>query len=256
MRIVFIGSGNIAWFFATRLYQKGHEIVQVYSRNRDHATALALATRAAVTDRLDEITKDATVYILAIKDDALAEVAAQISFQGKTVIHCAGAVSLDVLQQVSEHRAVIWALYSIRRHNLPGEDTVPLIVEAHTPESLQDALLLAEDISAKVLQTSLEERQIMHLNAVLANNFTNHLLSIVQQICTVHQLPFELLQPIIRQTLEQAGEVMPTESQTGPAIRRDEVTLEKHMELLSGHPAWQKIYAAMSRSIQNDHPLV
>lgn len=251
MRIVFLGSGNIAHFFAPVLSRKGHDIVQVYSRTLTHASSLAALTGSAVTDDLTAIDPDADVYILAIKDDALAEVAAQLSFEGKTVIHCAGAVSLDVLQQVSANRAVIWALYSVRKHNLPERSDVPLIVEGSNEQALDMAYRIASDISDRVLKTDYTHRQMLHLNAVFVNNFTNHLLTIAQKICEQHQLPFDILQPIIRQTLEQTEKILPSESQTGPAIRHDEATIAKHLELLAAYPGWQEVYASISKSIQD-----
>ena len=250
MRIVFIGSGNIAHFFAPVLSQQGHDIVQVYSRTLEHAASLAALTGSACTDNLAEIDGTADVYILAIKDDALAEVAAQLNFSGKTVIHCAGAVALDVLEQVSENRAVIWSLYSVRKNNLPEEGNVPLIVEGNNEHALDIAYHLANDISGRVLKTDFQQRQMLHLNAVFANNFTNHLLTIAQKICEEYQLPFGILHPIIRQTLEQTEKILPAESQTGPAIRHDDATIAKHLQLLAPYPDWQEVYARISKSIQ------
>lgn len=250
MRIVFIGSGNIAQFFASRLHQKGHDIVQVYSRTQAHAAYLAATTASAITDNLKEVITDADAYILAVKDGALREVAEQLSFPGKTVIHCAGAVGLEVLNVTSPHNAVIWSLYSVSKNSLPKSNSVPLVVEGSSAQAVDIALTLARDISDKVLETDFRQRQMLHLNAVFANNFTNHLLAIAQKICEEHQLPFEILHPIIRQTLEQTANILPSESQTGPAIRNDKETLEKHLQLLEDHPEWQRIYADISASIQ------
>jgi predicted short-subunit dehydrogenase-like oxidoreductase (DUF2520 family) len=255
MRIVFIGSGNIAHFFLPRLQRKGHEIVQIYSPTLEHGAALAaISSVGNVTDKLSDIVDDAEVYILAIKDDALPQVAQQLNFEGKIVIHCAGAVSLDVLSNISEHRAVIWTLYSVKKQNLPQGANVPLIVEANTPEALNTAMALAQGISDVVLQTDFMQRQLLHLNAVFVNNFTNHLLTIAQKIGEEHNLPFEILHPIINQTLDQIRNVMPAESQTGPAIRHDEETIQKHLALLASHPEWQQIYADICTSIQQTAP--
>ncbi|MFA6058839.1 MAG: DUF2520 domain-containing protein [Taibaiella sp.] len=251
MRIVFIGSGNIAHFFIPRLQRKGHDIVQIYSPTLAHGQALAsLCNVAHVTDQLHEIVTDAEVYVLAIKDDALPLVAKQLNFEGKVVIHCAGAVSLDVIANISEQRAVIWALYSIKKTNLPQDNKVPLIVEAKGAKALDVATALAYDISDVVLQTDFVQRQMLHLNAVFVNNFTNHLLTIAQKIGEEHQLPFNILHPIISQTLERIGNAMPAEMQTGPAIRHDNETIQKHLALLEAHPEWQQIYADISKSIQ------
>lgn len=252
MRIVSIGSGNIAHFFIPRLQRKGHEIVQIYSPTLEHAHALAaLCAVRDVTDDLAMIVPDADVYILAVKDDALPLLATQLQLAGKVVIHCAGAVALDVIRAISDERAVIWTLYSIKKHNLPVDNNIPLIVEANTPCAQAVAMTLAKDISDVVLETDFVQRQMLHLNAVFVNNFTNHLLTIAQKLGEEFKLPFDVLHPIINQTLEQIKKVMPAESQTGPAIRHDEDTLNKHMALLQFHPEWQKIYADISNSIQH-----
>jgi len=255
MRIVFIGSGNIAHFFATRLQRKGHDLVQVYSRDAGHAAALAaLCGMPSVTTELSDIDHSADAYILAIKDDALPEVARQLRFDGKVVIHCAGALPLEAIAGTADDLAVIWSLYSVKKANLPQSDEVPLIVEANTGRARETALALAHDISGTVLETDYTRRQMLHLNAVFVNNFTNHLLAIAQKISEIHQLPFEILQPIIRQTLEQTARVLPAESQTGPAIRHDEATISRHLALLEDHPEWQQVYAGITASIQQMNP--
>lgn len=250
MRLVFIGSGNMASYFAPGLQAAGHDVVQIYSRKLLHAQFLAEKTGSLATDKLNELIPDADAYILAIKDDALEEVAAQLHFPGKVAIHCAGALPLDVLQPVSEHRAVIWSLYSVKANNLPKSDQVPLIVEGATPEAVKIAEQLAYSLSANVLLTDFTQRKVLHLNAVFANNFTNHLLTIAQRMCEEHELPFSILHPIIRQTIDQVGHINPSDSQTGPAIREDKSTLAEHLKLLEGHPEWQQIYKDISDSIK------
>lgn len=252
MRIVIIGSGNIAHFFTPRVQKNGHEIVQIFSPNLENAKLLAAANAVGnYTSDLEAINPDADAYILAVRDDALKELNKKLSFGDKLVVHCAGAVPLDAIANISKNTAVIWTLYSIRKSNLPSSNEVPLIVEANSDEALQDAVILARAISDRVLTTSFEQRQLLHLNAVLVNNFTNHLLAIAEHLSEEYRLPFDVLQPIIEQTFSRIKTVLPSESQTGPAIRRDEVTMEKHLSLLESHPLWQQIYREMSASIQD-----
>ncbi|KAA5532321.1 DUF2520 domain-containing protein [Taibaiella lutea] len=251
MRIVIIGSGNIAHFFTPRLQENGHEIIQIFSPNPENAKLLAEANNIKhYTDDLGAITQDADAYILAVKDDALKALNEKLRFENKLVIHCAGAVALDIIADISRKTAVIWTLYSIRKNNLPASNHIPLIVEANSDEALQGAEILANAISDRVLTTSFEQRQLLHLNAVLVNNFTNHLLAIAEKLSGEHQLPFDILKPIIEQTFSQIQKVSPSESQTGPAIRKDEVTMQKHLALLREHEAWQQIYKDISTSIQ------
>ncbi len=250
MKIVIIGAGNIAHFFAKRLILSHHQIVQIYSRTRVHGEELAAHTGAQLIDNLSELTLDADVYILAIKDDAVQEIGAQIKLEDKIVIHCAGAVPLSAIQNTSKHTAVIWSLYSIRKDDLPQTAEVPLVVESSNDATLQIVLSLAKDISPLVLQTNFNQRQLLHLNAVLVNNFTNHLFSVAENICKNNQLPFDFLHPIIFQTVEQIKNSSPSKSQTGPAIRHDVATIKKHLSLLADQPLKQKMYQAITASIQ------
>ena len=251
MRIVIIGSGNIAHFFVPRLQSGGHEIIQIYSRELDHAALLANAGNiTSYTNQLDKIDLSADAYILAVKDGALEYLNQTLVLKDKLVIHCAGAVSLDAISDISDNVGVICALYSINKKNLPESNNIPLIVEANTDEGLHNTMLLAKAISENVLKADASQRQMLHLNAVIVNNFTNHLLTIAQKLSEENKLPFEILQPIIEQTFIQSKYILPSESQTGPAIRKDEVTIQKHISLLNQHKEWQQIYRDISVSIQ------
>jgi predicted short-subunit dehydrogenase-like oxidoreductase (DUF2520 family) len=251
MRIVIIGSGNIAHFFAPRFQSKGHDIIQIYSREENNAALLAKACNVpSYTNQLSEIDKTADAYILAVKDGALEYLNQTLSLKGKLVIHCAGAVSLDTISNISENVGVIWTLYSINKKNLPTSNDIPLIVEANNSKGLEDTMSLAKAISENVLQANASQRQMLHLNAVIVNNFTNHLLTIAQKLSEENKFPFEILQPIIQQTFSQIQNILPSESQTGPAIRKDDETIKKHLSLLENHPVWHQIYKDISASIQ------
>lgn len=251
MRIVIIGSGNIAHFFVPLFQQAGHTVLQIYSPNIHNAAALANANHIpSFTNELDSLIKDADVYILAVKDDALKQLNAQLRLKDKIVIHCAGAVPVSVIKDISDHTAVIWTLYSIRKNNLPTINKVPLIVEAADAVTLPVIMELAGAISASVLNVDFQQRQRLHLNAVFVNNFSNHLFTIAQKLSEEEKLPFNVLQPIMEQTIFQLRNTLPSESQTGPAIRKDEATMQKHLSLLEGHGIWQEIYRNISQSIQ------
>lgn len=250
MKIVFVGSGNVAHFFAQRLQFRGHEISQIYSRTKENGLALSRITHAEVTDDLNQIKTDADVYILAIKDDALEEVAATLRLNNKVAIHCAGALPVNILEQTTPNCAVIWTLYSVKKNNLPTLPDVPLVVEASNPHTKEIALELARDISDRVVEANYAQRAWLHLNAVLVNNFTNHLLAIAETICKTQNLPFDILYPIIQQTIAQVKISSAVQHQTGPALRHDSATIRKHQSLLQEHPEWQALYSALTASIQ------
>src|SRR5690606_68572 len=156
------------------------------------------------------------------------------------VIHTAGAVSLDAITQ--SDKAVLWTVYSINKNNLPYHRNIPVICEYNSKKAQQIVMKLANVLSDIVQEENRQPRKWLHLCAVIGNNFTNHLMAVCEKICAEQQLSFSLLQPILQQTFERLQTVSPMASQTGPAIRNDTVTIEKHLQLLKQHPHWQKVY--------------
>lgn len=250
MKVVIIGAGNMATFLGYALQSKGVEIVQMYNRNIDSGYVLADALNVPLIDNLAKIDHSADAYLLCIADDALQEIASKMPKVQGTVIHCSGTQSLKAIASASEKQAVIWPIYSIKKDNLPQQNSIPLVIEGSDATALQTARFIAEKISSIVVEVNHQQRKKLHLTAVLVNNFTNHLLSIAEKICDEEALSFEVLKPIIHQTLAQIETKRPSETQTGPAIRGDEATMAQHLDLLKLQPHWQDIYKSISDSIQ------
>lgn len=224
--------------------------MQVYARKAPDGTALSKETDAEFVHSLAELRTNADVYIFAVPDDALSGLAAAFSCPGKIALHCSGSLPADVLAASSVLNGVIWPLYSIRKKDLPRPAGVPLIIDAADETTGGVIARLAGSISPKVYTLGPEQRRVLHLAAVLSNNFINHLLSISGEIVAGLSLPQDILTPILKQTFESARLHDSAGLQTGPAIRNDEGTIERHLDLLKAHPGWQEIYRAMTRSIQ------
>lgn len=249
MTFYIVGTGNTAWFLATRLVKSGHTCKGVYGRNIVHATELADAVNAPSLDRISDIKDDADACILAITDHAITEVASGFSFKHTVLIHTAGSVSREALEPYAENAGVLWPIYSIVRDNLPLHNNVPIAVtgnNAYTDHILQQLASSVTDISYTV---SWEQRQWLHLCAVLCNNFTNHMMAVSEEICHSQHIPFSLLYPIISQTADRVSQASPRVLQTGPAKRGDMITIEKHLQLLQQNQDWQELYKALTASI-------
>lgn len=255
MTFSIIGSGNIAWFFGNRLVTGRHHCAGVYARSNDAARQLA---ESLMSDKFGAINKiadgDADVCFLAVADTAIEEIASQLSFKQTMLVHTAGAVSLDAIKPAAKERGVLWPVYSILKSNPPGHRNIPCAWEASSVRAQKILLNIAHAITDDLFEAKYEQRKWLHLSAVIGNNFINHLLAVCEQICAENDLPFSMLQPIITQTFDRVKHVSPKELQTGPAIRRDAATIESQLTLLEGHPAWQKIYNAITASIQDTAP--
>lgn len=250
MTYYIVGTGNTAWFIATRLHKAGYTCKGIYGRNPDHAQKLADAIKAPVVDHIKDIQDDADCCFLAISDHAIEEVAANFSFEFTTLIHTAGSVSRMVLEPYAVHAGVLWPIYSIIKDNLPKHREIPIAIKGTTQHSEMMLQQVAGTITDIFYTVSWEQRQWLHLCAVLCNNFTNHLMAVSEQICNKQQIPFSLLYPIVTQTAERIKQASPKKLQTGPARRGDNATIEKHMELLYQNPDWAELYRSVTTSIE------
>jgi len=251
MTFSIIGTGNIAWFFGHRLMAGRHHCTGVYARDKKAAQQLA---EELLSDNYGDITDirdgDADICFLAVSDIAIGKVAALLAFKQTVLVHTAGAVDMDAIKQAAKDRAVLWPIYSILKNNLPTHRNIPCCWEASTDKASRYVQSVGHAITDVLYEAKYEQRKWLHLSAVMSNNFINHLMAICEQICTENQLPFSILQPILAQTFERAAQAHPAEIQTGPAIRRDSTTIQAQMALLDKHPKWQKVYEAITESIQ------
>lgn len=253
MNFSIAGTGNIAWFMGSRLEAAGHVCKTVYSRSLQRAEELGKKLGASSYGLISEVQDNADVIILAVTDTALRELPGKMKFEHATVLHTAGAVSIDVITSMTKNAGVLWPVYSINKANLPMHRNIPCAWEATTDEAKTRLLAVGEAITDVLFEARDEQRKWLHLSAVMGNNFVNHLLTICEQLCADHNVPFTALMPILEQTVERLEQTSPALVQTGPAIRRDEPTIQSQLAMLSGHPQWQNIYRAMTNSIQERH---
>jgi predicted short-subunit dehydrogenase-like oxidoreductase (DUF2520 family) len=250
MDIVIIGSGNVAAVLGRKFKAAGHNLLQVFSRNASAASQLAYEWDTESTNYKSLINKNADVYIIAVSDDAIDEVTADLHLQGKVVAHTAASVSMDVLKNVSRHYGVFYPLQSLRKE-MAGLPDIPVFVDGNDEKAKQTLDALARSISKENVAAAGDEARLkLHVAAVVVSNFTNHLYKLAEDYCRREGLDFKQLQPLIEETAVRLRQVSPALAQTGPAIRHDQVTIKKHQELLKQHPQLQKIYVALTESIQ------
>lgn len=252
MEIVIVGTGNIAHCFGHLLKLHGHQIKQIVSRNRQHAEELGEMLHAPFTDDLLDINMEADMYLLAVSDAAIAELNEQLRLGRRMVAHTAGAVPLSAISRISTHTGVIYPLQSIRKE-IKTYPPIPIMLEASSDEVLRRLQALAQSIASRIEVVNSHQRLQYHFTAVLCNNFTNHLIAQAKSFCEKEQLDFTLLQPIIKETFDRLEKYPPESVQTGPALRRDEVTMDLHRSLLADNEYLQLVYQVMSDSISQFH---
>ena len=244
MKVVLIGSGNVASVLGRLISQAGHTIVQVYSRQQAHASILAEALDAIACNSLAQLQPGADLYIIAVSDTALPAIAGELRVNG-IVVHSSGAGSITLLKDCSNRYGVLYPLQSIRKEveHLP---VIPFLVEGNNKATEAQLLAFAQTLSPLVMAAGSEERLKLHLSAVFAANFTNYLYAIAEAYCKEQGIGFRYLIPIIEETARRLETASPADVQTGPAIRNDEITIRKHLALLENKEPERTIYTLLT----------
>jgi predicted short-subunit dehydrogenase-like oxidoreductase (DUF2520 family) len=250
MDIVIIGSGNVATVLGRKFKAAGHHIIQLFSRNASAASALAYEWDTESTNYISLINKNADIYIVAVNDDSIPAIAKELLLPGKVVAHTAASVPMDALSGVTEHFGVFYPLQSLRKemNSLPD---VPVFFDGSDEKAKRTLELLARSIAAeKVTKAGDQDRLKLHVAAVFVSNFTNHLYALAEAYCKREGLDFRQLLPLIEETALRIRDISPKDVQTGPAFRHDAQTIQKHLDLLKGHPQLQQLYQQLTDSIQ------
>lgn len=250
MNIVLIGSGNVATQLGLFFQQAGHQISQVYSRNLANAHALASLLNTDVVDQLAALPLHADIYLIAVSDDAIEDTVAAMPKVEGLVCHCSGASPLTLLANFEKH-GVIYPPQSISKDQKASLSNLPFALEGNTASVTAALLAFMQPMAAASFECSTAQRLALHVAAVFVNNFSNALYQISFELLSKHQLPFDLLKPIILETAIKVQHNEPATVQTGPAKRKDEKTIQTHLNFLRQNQRWVEIYQKLTEEITN-----
>jgi len=264
MKISFVGAGNVAWHLAQAFEDAGHWICEIYSR--DSKKAIELASELYDSEMQPDLNfseSASELIVIAVSDDALEDVIQRIVFpENVIVVNTSGTRSLTELRDlvsihsdVYVHTGIFYPLQTFSKSVQMDYKTMPICIES-THEQIEAKLIkLAQSVSDHVQRIDSEERFILHVSAIFANNFINHLLSISHDLLAREQLDFDLLKPIIATTVQKAlDSENPAKGQTGPARRGDSATITKHLAYLQEiNPDWNTVYQVLTEQIRNHH---
>ncbi len=250
--ISFIGSGNLAWHLAPAFDNAGFVVKEVHSLNPNHASELTdRLYQAEVKATLDFSTSDSSIFIIATRDDAIESIAQEIILpEDAFLVHTSGSQPLTILQfAATSNTGVFYPLQTFTKTKKVDFKDTPIFIESNNIETEQVLMLLAKAISNKVNKIRSEERKALHVAAVFASNFTNHMLTLSKKILEQNGLSFDLLKPLISETINKSLTVGPENAQTGPASRGDLEILDKHLEFIKEDSALAEIYKLISQHI-------
>lgn len=249
--IVLVGAGHLATNLGKALYRKGFRIAQVYSRTELSAKSLAEVIEASYTTHLSALLPDADLYIVSLKDDAFIQLLPTIvAGRGQGLwIHTAGSISMDVWTNYATRYGVLYPMQTFSKMHEVDFRQIPVFIEASNEKDTTFLKNIASALSDKVYSATSNQRKSLHLAAVFACNFSNHMYALSAEILQKYDLPFDVMLPLIDETASKVHSLSPRSAQTGPAMRYDTQVMEKHLEMLSEFPDIQAIYRQLSASI-------
>lgn len=248
MNVVIAGSGNVANVLGRKILTGGDNIIQVAGRNKEVTEELANILNAEPITDFARISEKADLYIITVTDTAINEIATQLHFENAVIVHTAAAVSKVVLKNSSFNYGVLYPLQSLRKE-LTTIPPIPIYIDGNNNYTLEFLHEFAKKWAISVAVANDEKRLQLHLAAVLAGNFTNHLLAITEKFCKEKELEFKLLYPLIEETIRRVENNSPAAVQTGPAIRNNWETMQKHEEILYTNKSLKDLYTFLSKSI-------
>lgn len=254
-KIGFAGAGNLAWHLAQDLEKAGHFIRGIWSQQYENAELLAnqlYDARPLETPNFLDL--DLDLIFISVGDDFIEDVAAAMLVAPHVMVaHTSGSKSSTVLLQAAEEVGVFYPLQTFTKERSVDFSTIPICIEGNGKLVFQAMKDIAESLSKTVLKTEYSHRKVLHLAAVLASNFSNHLLFHAHNLLLEEEIPFKVLKPLMMETIAKAFETGPENAQTGPARRHDKGTIQTHLDMLSVNPELAAIYQWMSKSIMQNY---
>lgn len=249
LKVVIFGCGNVAGYFAEKFVQNNHHIIQVFHPELTKAHKFAFHFKSLGINDITQVNTHADLYFIAVKDDAIAEIANQLPACEGMVLHTSGSIELNVLSKHNKS-AVFYPLQTFTKGINMANQNFPLLIECMDKKDQVFLEEIAKQFGLSAHYMSSQQRTEIHLAAVFAANFSNHCIKIAYDLMKSHGHESNLLFPLIKESIHKLNFISPSQAQTGPAIRKDEVTIEKHLNMLNNDTNLKLIYELMSKHIQ------
>lgn len=249
MQTVIIGSGNVAYHLAKAFISNAIPLVQIFGRNEQELKTISEELEISFSTKN---LSDADLYIICVSDHSVENVSRLITKKNCLVAHTSGSLPIDILK--GEYRkSSVYPLQTFSKAKKMEYRNIPFFIEAENDEDSKVLFDIASSISENVMESTYEKRKYIHLTAVFACNFVNHLFSRAKEISDFQDIPFNYFFPLIDETIQKIHEFEPKSAQTGPAVRNDKRILEMHEQLLKNESL--EIYKTMNHSIQKMYEL-
>jgi predicted short-subunit dehydrogenase-like oxidoreductase (DUF2520 family) len=252
MNVSFIGSGNLATHLATALDNTDFPVREVFSPNIKNAKALVEKLyEAKAVPSLDFSSSRSKIFIIAVPDDEIRGVIEQLIIPANAILlHTSGSQPISLFGYApTNNTGVFYPLQTFTKEKKVDWREIPIFIESENPETEKVMLSMANAISKKIIKITSAQRKALHVAAVFASNFTNHMLTLANDIASNNKIDFNYLKPLIVETINKSLSIGPENAQTGPAKRGDLEVLDNHMQFLEYDQTLSEIYRIVSQHI-------
>ena len=245
IKVSVIGSGNVG-FHLIKLFDtsKGIELCEWYSRT------LNFDKRVRVVNELSNLNQ-ADVYIICVSDESISKVSNELTFNEKLVLHTSGSTPFDAINK-KNRRGVFYPLQTFSKSKDLNYSNIPICIESEDKNDLELLKILSNKVGCKFYEINFEQRKTLHLAAIITNNFTNFLFSLSKELVEAKDLDFDILKPLIKETVNKIHKLDPNEAQTGPARRNDSNIMKTHQKMLIDKNQ-KKLYKIISEMIREKY---
>ncbi|MCF8225172.1 MAG: DUF2520 domain-containing protein [Bacteroidales bacterium] len=244
-----VGTGNVAWHMAQALHNARIQIINVFSRSLERAVPIAEQVNAIPANLGEQFENMPDLLLVCSSDDAIEKVLGHFHGFPAVVAHTSGSTGLEVFSSEFKDFGVFYPLQTFTKGIRLNYRDIPFLIEGSSENVTGKLKDLAGSVSDSVYLIDSGTRKQIHIAAVFACNFSNHLANISQHLLKEAGFDFNLLRPLLEETNKKLTSVLPSESQTGPALRRDKAVIKNHLEALSDKPREQELYRLLSESI-------
>jgi len=247
--IILVGSGNVATHLGIALQNCNYKIVQVHSRSIENAKKLAQKLNTNFTNDLTQL-KTADLIIVSVSDDVISTVLSKL--KNTAIVHTSGSIGIDVFEPNFSDFGVFYPLQTFNKDIELTISEIPFCIEGNSKAFENELIALAKKLSSNVIKMNSTQRKQLHIAAVFACNFSNHMYSIADNLLTEKDIDFRILLPLIKQTIAKLNTNKPKVVQTGPAKRKDIKIIQEHINLIQQEDI-KELYQKISNSIIKTH---
>ena len=249
IKIILLGAGNVGHHLS-KAFNKSTEIdlVQWYSRDNSKVSYNDIDTE--IINDLSKI-KSADIYVISISDSYVGEISEKLNVSEKLVVHTSGSLDLSIIDS-KNRRGVFYPLQTLSKNKEIELAKVPICIESENNKDLVLLETISKYIGCKTYKIDYNERKILHLAAIFSNNFVNHMFTIAKEILDDKNLDFNILKPLINETVDKIHKLDPENAQTGPAIRNNNEIILNHIKTLKKDDH-KKLYELMTKLIKDKY---